>query len=1224
MIKLIISFVNVFLRSLLLEILLLILIRSHQCKTFRHSRELANPSNLTEFITIFEDGSTDPLCVDHNYNVIEGVECVTTETSADPLLYQCYQAYYKKHCKHLISSDYVNYVCYWSTSQHFLTNYKHNCIDIFKTALGAVEKCSEVISVNITKSENPELFTFIELYRLKYEFLKSPNNWMRSEVLGTLEWVQLRNYKEECIVRSGDDSNYHFTQVEGDSCTNLLLCEAYKNTSIIKRDEINCGADEYSKSPIGNTEYCYSIVTNRTIASEVPLKDVLEANSIQDLVLLKELLKFHLLNETSKCLVNVSSLKLGFQMAAIHADGILYANEEHNCIIRRTPPSYLQSDSDMYLNFDEANSQLSMIIYTYPISQTFHLYGTEYGQVIECVTKDTGESVTYRTVFISFNTIVVSKFVLDLVSKYPRVYACSYVKNPNEMVFSNEVRAHGDTVNPYFAVRFHYYSKLETEFEKSFIKGYIADRIPGNIYFEIYTVTRINEATAEILLHLEDVSGNYNGVMDENDTYQLMISLENQLGLMDDHHLQYVSINNVHICFTIEAEPSRKFNWMSVPVGHRSSTDENCLNEKYLPYTRLCRGDLIVGGEWEEFDEDGRFCQDKDNIQQQTIQLFAIKNSIRTSNVINNSVISDLLNVTSNQLNVLPVDFIQVAEILQLSVSKIVPGQEVAADIVDVVDNIMLFRNDTIRDATFANLNSTNILLDSLDNWNNRPVSKLSADGVSLIRAANLIVAIIDPEIQKITGLSLNLYSTDNSSDPNDLNNYEIQYLYMNQSLDQLLHNQSADNVLQLATFLPTELYSNIEANNINNVSFLRIVISIFSNDILFQTNQSKLAEKVISVSIPGYPEILPARLPLIFRTEVTNLTKEFCGYFNFHPQNQKFAVGEWDTLGCSLLDQSVQNNLVACGCFHLTHFSFLISGHQFYEYVNEDGVVKLILLLYHNDILDWITKICSVLSMIGIFFIILTSLVFRRWRRDLKNRIILQFSLAIALQIILIVVADSTVATKKTLLECVLLGSSLQYIILVTFFWMLILAMRQYELYVKVFNTQITAKFFIMSMIVGWGLPLIPTIISASCAPTLYTPIDNEICYPKGVALYFGLVMPIAIVVIINLIIFIVVLHNVFKNATVRKSSQKFEIAQLRVAIFLFFFLGLTWIFGLIGTISTYENSMKLTFSYIFNLTATLQGFIIFIYYIIMSPSTRKLWIRRIRRAIDSDTYNN
>jgi hypothetical protein len=67
----------------------------------------------------------------------------------------------------------------------------------------------------------------------------------------------------------------------------------------------------------------------------------------------------------------------------------------------------------------------------------------------------------------------------------------------------------------------------------------------------------------------------------------------------------------------------------------------------------------------------------------------------------------------------------------------------------------------------------------------------------------------------------------------------------------------------------------------------------------------------------------------------------------------------------------------------------------------------------------------------------------------------------------------------------------------------------------------------------------------------------------------------------------------------------------QWRLVVLLFFMLGLTWIFGIFS-----ELDFGVVFVYLFCSTATLQGFIVFLFFIVFNANTRYLYSRAFRRC--------
>jgi hypothetical protein len=74
--------------------------------------------------------------------------------------------------------------------------------------------------------------------------------------------------------------------------------------------------------------------------------------------------------------------------------------------------------------------------------------------------------------------------------------------------------------------------------------------------------------------------------------------------------------------------------------------------------------------------------------------------------------------------------------------------------------------------------------------------------------------------------------------------------------------------------------------------------------------------------------------------------------------------------------------------------------------------------------------------------------------------------------------------------------------------------------------------------------------------------------------------------------------------------TEKKFKIQQLKVFILLFFLLGLTWVFGLLGLTIPSLEEWKLSFASAFCVSATMQGFVLFVFFILCDKKITKLWM--------------
>lgn len=926
-----------------------------------------------------------------------------------------------------------------------------------------------------------------------------------------------------------------------------------------------------------------------------------------------EFVRSGLISEEHWCLVDVSDLEIPSikdNVTTINHKGEIFLNGHYNCVIKvhknRENPEW---STELFLEFSENNYEFNLIVYNVDYIKRPD-NDPNYG--IECRMDGYGHSEVLdiepvEKIYVELTGLTQSFFKIklsDLETRYPHKFWCEAQTITGRQLRTVDVIGFADTIDAVFTIVLNVVVGPDDTVES------ILDRAFFNQFqYGIYSIESTGVGNVKrVILHveaIEDLNEEVHYLVAIQKIYDNMMDLKEHLEGFDNEHINFVSIKSVRYCFLQLIPDALKGKWHNCRTKHTIASDSSCLTDLFLPYTRKCIGDLVLGGEWENSAERSQLCREITEVGSFSVNLFEIE-QILLNNTNETSAAFDRLCTVMKEVRedrLISINVIQLGnifELLALQRRKWLSHPSQSSRFVNMVNTITKASRKVVSQASLLDLNTTNIILDTLDTLLSLP-NEYDEKGLHIKRTSNLIVFDVLPSISNITGLALFFNSEDVNLPRDDLSNYQIENLYMNQSLVDLMRKNE---FLEVATFVPEKLYRYLVRRN--KLPSLRIIITIFLNDILFQTQRISRTDKIISVSIPDCERYFPYLLPTVYKSRLSRFSSSFCGFYDFNPPNATMNLGEWNHRGCSLMHVHPPHELIACGCSHLTHFTFLLMGqHLMYDDDYDQTPMR------HNTVLQWITRVCSGLSLIGIALVVLTATMFHRWRSDIKNLIILQFSLAIGIQIILLVIADSTVKTPKSRAACVLLGCSIQYIILVTFSWMLVLALRQYYRFVKVFNSEVSSHFCIIAVTIGWGVPLIPTIISASVAPHLYLPTSNEICYPKDYALIFGLVVPIAIVVTINLTIFVIVICYIFQNVNIRKTVPKFEIDQLRVAIILFFLLGLTWMFGFI---SMFRSSMQITFSYIFNLTAPLQGFIVFIYSIILNPETRRMWLIKLR----------
>lgn len=749
---------------------------------------------------------------------------------------------------------------------------------------------------------------------------------------------------------------------------------------------------------------------------------------------------------------------------------------------------------------------------------------------------------------------------------------------------------------------------------------------------------------------------------------QVWILLKKLIAVYSFYSLQPV-VRSTQFCFPdpMPLENGDIYMWQQVERGQLGVLSRICLQESGMPLTRRCIGDFIHGAYWEPLEEENISCETKKDNTKLTTTLYNLERSkiLRKSPEKALREVKSIFHEYSNQF--LPVDINFAANILQTSVKHLdqtIIGSATNLSATDQVRSYQLIKkaipdliaiyNDliNIKDSTIrmsSQLNSTNKLLEvfeiamntmsiqsmfnknSPDHGNSVEELGVNTDfevldfddvGVSVKVSPNLLYFIIDPSIANISGIAL-LQNNNNSAEEQ----YTLKGAFKTETFRFLQSTHEVEDVigepnLQFATYFPENLLSNLNviANTLNSTEITKtvIVIKVYSNDKLFlpknNSGHDAALGRVVSISLPGYSTHLPEDLPIVFRalanSSLNHNTKDPCKYWNFE---------NWASDGIRVENISdASKQIVLCKVSHLTPFAYLV-GFNFTVDENIEVNVREI----HGRALDIITLTGCSLSLLGICGIFITAAKFHSWREKPSSKVLLQLSLAIAFQMIVLCFVSTKEYSLHLILNnilptCVAIGAFLHYSVLVQFFWMLVIAYFQFKRYVQIFGRNRPTKFFMKSTAFCWGVPLIPVILVVVLDQDSFS--KGEICYPSGYALYFGIILPIAIIIIANFIIFCLIIYNILGSSKIpiRHTDKPVLIHQIRLSILLFFLLGFTWCFGILSTMKA-----GIVFSYFFCITATMQGFVIFVYFIILDPVTRNMWGQYFYRLCSGDNKN-
>lgn len=709
------------------------------------------------------------------------------------------------------------------------------------------------------------------------------------------------------------------------------------------------------------------------------------------------------------------------------------------------------------------------------------------------------------------------------------------------------------------------------------------------------TLTIQDDVTVDIDTNLVHLTGY------QIETIFIFEKLKKMIFYNESSELNIISIKSTEYCLHESTLSIDAIIWRVAHIGETVLTSPLCPSDQnFTRANRTCSGDFAHGLEWKRL-ENATDCYT--SVSESLLELYVnISNSNETAKVIQN--VTDILQ--GNIQILLPMDIFLTSQILQKVGNAENMTFEDLENIFSIYNSLMQIDEKFLKIS--ALFNSTNVLLQSLDNVLLTHIESRIADNNNYQKYGNVSLFsplietfIIDPFVSGASGVAL--YRPRNSSTSYvDFINYSSQFIDPNATIQELLANHVTDKDLIIGSYLPKSML-----NILRNIT---VVLTVFFNDSLFQSIEDlpeerffKTNGKVISITILGLDDRsnLPSEIPIFFKSN--KIIDSKCGHWSLTA-----SMAGWHSNGC-YLKEIITNDfqrLAVCECSHLTHFGYLISS-----FMND-------LYQIHEHKLTIITIIGSSFSLLGTIGIFLTAAVFPKWRKKLSSQILIHFAASISLEMFLMIYINldecipSIIANNK--IACVALGSILHYSVLVMYFWMLIIAYFQFKRYVVVFNFNIT-HLLLKSTIIGWGVPLLPVITTLIADYTLYYPANEEntsFCYPTESAFYFGVVAPIALIFTLNSFAFLAVLVSIYRgiiNSRCLAQANKFRmrLSQIRLSAFLFFTLGMTWIFGFLSKI---ESDCYLVFSYLFCITSTVQGLVLFLYFIVLDPYVRSLWL--------------
>ncbi|XP_053386553.1 uncharacterized protein LOC123538400 [Mercenaria mercenaria] len=644
-----------------------------------------------------------------------------------------------------------------------------------------------------------------------------------------------------------------------------------------------------------------------------------------------------------------------------------------------------------------------------------------------------------------------------------------------------------------------------------------------------------------------------------------------RLNLPSDYfNLRTLKVKSTVMCpFTQTVKDGKNLTFNPIRIGETGFSWERCYPHNKALATSTCRGGY----------DDGTALRDislaencgSPPVYNKSESTANLKNLSETEITKDNfeTVLNDTANLTRPGLNLTEADVIYTAEILYNYLQfDIVNTPEVMATVFKVVDNVLRSGADVI-DTAQKITNAANRIIQSVDDLTN----ELGLAGKNYVQFIQDLVA---SEVWEQTG-------GDDVTIGISLNQTGAKEI----KKDALSSVRDAE-VVEI-TGTDTAIYL---TETLLKGGRSRLTFHIYGNTDLFS---------VISGRFKVNSKVAAARLTKN-NTEVVNLGDEYvtavfypfedskglvCAYWNYSANED---AGSWNTEGCTLF--SYESGRVVCKCNHLTNFAVLIDL-QAGSISDTDKLV-----------LDIITKVGLCISIVGLGITILTFLIFKHLRNGRGQQVLVNLSVAmLCSSIIYLVGIDRT----ESYGGCIAVAVLLHYFILVTFMWMLVEGLLQYLRFVKVLGTYIP-KFMTKSMIPAWGIPLIPVIVVLAIDYDMYYG-GNGYCWLSWNPFLYAFIIPIAVIVLANIIVFFMVMCNLccrrkHKGMVSNQSDRKMAFLHFQAGISILVILGLTWVFGFLTVDST-----RIVFHYLFAIFNAFQGFFIFLLFTSREKQIRKAW---------------
>ncbi|XP_041376489.1 adhesion G-protein coupled receptor G2-like isoform X2 [Gigantopelta aegis] len=257
--------------------------------------------------------------------------------------------------------------------------------------------------------------------------------------------------------------------------------------------------------------------------------------------------------------------------------------------------------------------------------------------------------------------------------------------------------------------------------------------------------------------------------------------------------------------------------------------------------------------------------------------------------------------------------------------------------------------------------------------------------------------------------------------------------------------------------------------------------------------------------------------------------------------------------------------------------------------------------------VLSLIASLGTIACLAGLLFTVLTYTMFRNLRQEVPSKILLNLCVALFLTHFIFVVGVQEYIFKDDI-ACMIVGVLMHYFILSEMVWMAVDAMTMFFSIVVVYTTE-TRHLIFKGVCFGWGLPLM--IVGLCVAYGLargYGLPAKEICWVTDAQFYYNFIIPVALILMTNCIVIAIVLNATFRESG-KATLNRFAKAQIRTRLqgsaIILLLHSLTYVFVILAA----EQGSGVVFYYLFTISNSLQGLVIFVFYCLLQKDARDAW---------------